>query len=193
MATFNRNDLEFILQQILMAEEGVLPLSPHLAFGLREVAGTNNNSVPGQGTYGSADQIFPRLTVPLFRTVSVNIDGTVFDPNPFSAGDFMTTSYASTIPGPASAFGVNVVDAAPRIISNLIADQSSSNLAAVEAQNAALDALGSGYKFNPGTPASVGADGSLFIPNVTPDAGFSAPYNSWFTFFGQFFDHGLDW
>ena len=31
-----------------------------------------------------------------------------------------------------------------------------------------------------------------FIGNVTPDAGLSAPFNSWFTLFGQFFDHGLD-
>ena len=31
-----------------------------------------------------------------------------------------------------------------------------------------------------------------FIPNVAPDVGLSAPFNSWFTFFGQFFDHGLD-
>ena len=30
------------------------------------------------------------------------------------------------------------------------------------------------------------------FPNVTPDAGLSAPFNAWFTFFGQFFDHGLD-
>jgi hypothetical protein len=32
----------------------------------------------------------------------------------------------------------------------------------------------------------------FFIPNTAPDAGLSAPFNSWFTFFGQFFDHGLD-
>ena len=38
----------------------------------------------------------------------------------------------------------------------------------------------------------VDAAGNLFIPNVTPDASLSAPFNSWFTFFGQFFDHGLD-
>ncbi|NOG70255.1 peroxidase family protein [Roseicella sp. DB1501] len=38
----------------------------------------------------------------------------------------------------------------------------------------------------------LGLKQSLFIPNVTPDAGLSAPYSSWFTFFGQFFDHGLD-
>ena len=28
--------------------------------------------------------------------------------------------------------------------------------------------------------------------NVAPDEGLSAPFNSWFTLFGQFFDHGLD-
>ena len=30
------------------------------------------------------------------------------------------------------------------------------------------------------------------IVNVSPDVGLSAPFNSWFTLFGQFFDHGLD-
>src|SRR2546428_556870 len=34
--------------------------------------------------------------------------------------------------------------------------------------------------------------GALFIPNITPDFGLSAPFNLMFTFFGQFFDHGLD-
>ncbi len=33
---------------------------------------------------------------------------------------------------------------------------------------------------------------SIVLPNVAPDEGLSAPYNSWFTLFGQFFDHGLD-
>ena len=27
---------------------------------------------------------------------------------------------------------------------------------------------------------------------MAPDAGLSAPFNLWFVFFGQFFDHGLD-
>src|SRR4029077_8665412 len=31
-----------------------------------------------------------------------------------------------------------------------------------------------------------------FIPNITPDFGLTVPFNAWFTFFGQFFDHGLD-
>ncbi|PZR94843.1 MAG: calcium-binding protein [Stutzerimonas stutzeri] len=38
----------------------------------------------------------------------------------------------------------------------------------------------------------VDTTGSLSIPNVAPDEGLSAPFNSWMTFFGQFFDHGLD-
>jgi Ca2+-binding RTX toxin-like protein len=33
---------------------------------------------------------------------------------------------------------------------------------------------------------------TVLIPNVSPDIGDSAPYNSLFTLFGQFFDHGLD-
>ena len=27
---------------------------------------------------------------------------------------------------------------------------------------------------------------------MAPDEGLSAPFNLWFVFFGQFFDHGLD-
>ena len=34
--------------------------------------------------------------------------------------------------------------------------------------------------------------GSLVIPNLSPDIGLSPGFNSWMTFFGQFFDHGLD-
>ena len=33
---------------------------------------------------------------------------------------------------------------------------------------------------------------TLFIPNVTTDVGLSPPFNSLFTIFGQFFDHGVD-
>ena len=33
---------------------------------------------------------------------------------------------------------------------------------------------------------------SLAMANLAPDEGLSASFNSWFTLFGQFFDHGLD-
>lgn len=45
-----RLDLDYILLQIEMAEAGQPPLDPLLSTGLREVAGTNNNGVPGQST-----------------------------------------------------------------------------------------------------------------------------------------------
>ena len=41
-------------------------------------------------------------------------------------------------------------------------------------------------------PAACPSHKTLFIPNVTTDVGLSPPYNSLFTFFGQFFDHGVD-
>ena len=220
MANFNTSDLEFILTQIKMAETGTPPLSPHLAFGLREVAGTNNSAVTAQGTFGSADQTFPTATQQYFRTVTVNVDGTPFDPNPGVAGDVQTTSYASTIPGAPQAFGVNVIDPGPRLISNAISDISANNPAAVLTAQAFGAQLGDGYTVmntNPtGLTLTLGVDGiagtaddfwgadgvantiddvntaNLFIGNITPDAGLSAPFNNWLTFFGQFFDHGVD-
>ena len=46
-------------------------------------------------------------------------------------------------------------------------------------------------------PAQLGLDfdvndRTLFIPNVMPDLGDTAPFNGFLTLFGQFFDHGLD-
>jgi Ca2+-binding RTX toxin-like protein len=204
MAKFTRIDLEHILRQILMAEAGQPPLNPHLAFGLRQVNGQNNNSVPGNTDFGAADRLFPRVGAQFLQTadmVTMDLPGTIPGELPVGA----VTSYSQ-------AQGY-VFDADPRIISNLIADQTANNPAALAAQAAA--GLGDGYlarvpnpAFDPlqpvgplnpqflpgnvGTPADVDASGNLFISNVTPDAGLSAPFNSWFTFFGQFFDHGLD-
>ena len=42
-------------------------------------------------------------------------------------------------------------------------------------------------------PFGIAMDGdNVHLPNTSPDDGLSAPFNSWFTLFGQFFDHGLD-
>ena len=88
-----------------------------------------------------------------------------------------------------------MVDANPRIISNLIVDQSSSNFAAVASFNA-LQPDGAPLqtvqpRFVDGVANPLFVE-NLFIQNVAPDVGLSAPFNSWFTLFGQFFDHGLD-
>ena len=84
-----------------------------------------------------------------------------------------------------------VVDSQPRIISNLIVDQTANNPAAVLPRRHG----GAGTVISPGLDGVFGtADDTKchFIPNVSPDEGLSAPFNSWMTFFGQFFDHGLD-
>ena len=84
---FTTVDLDYILIQILMAEAGQPPVNPLLSFGLREVAGTNNNLVPGQGTYGATDQVFPTVTDPLLQaaqggTSYASTTGLVYDASP---------------------------------------------------------------------------------------------------------------
>ena len=189
MANFSRTDLDFLFQQILLAESDsaaqlggtfdILPLlvgSPLLPYGLRNVDGSYNNLLLGQYLFGAADQIFPRLLDPFFRSagqVVFDVDG----PGGQEVGDF--TSYLQT--------KGYVFDTQPRTVSNLIVDQTANNPAVVAA---AAQTPGSGLV------DGVRADGSpfetYFIPNVAPNAGVAAPYNSWFTLFGQFFDHGLD-
>ena len=75
-------------------------------------------------------------------------------------------------------------DSTPRLISHLIVNQSVNNPAAVFAANE------NGESSNEG-PDITGID-QLKIPNNAPDEGLLAPFNAFMTFFGQFFDHGLD-
>src|SRR6476619_5450853 len=74
MVTFIRSDLDFILQQILIAEQDAagaelrdLLANVQVPFGLRTVDGSLNNLVVDQGQFGAADGTFPRLTTPVFR------------------------------------------------------------------------------------------------------------------------------
>jgi len=171
MVTFNLADLEFILDQIEIAErnaagEALIDILPNVQvpLGLRTVSGEFNNLVTSQDQFGSADDLFPRLLSPEWRVVggvSYNSDGTV-------------------------------VDSQPRTISNLIVDQTANNPAAVaaaEGTDGAQIVTSPGLDGEFGTPDDTDV---FFIPNVKPDAGLSAPFNAWMTFFGQFFDHGLD-
>lgn len=173
----DRGDLNFLLQQIRIAEQHaagapILPLvsSPKLPYGLRTVSGAFNNIVPGQELFGSADRPFPRLLSPVLRAgepALMDPDG----PGPLGVGS--PTSYSQTS-------GL-VFDSQPRLISNLIVDQTAANPAAVAAAEQ-----------TDGSIADVDGRGTFFIPNVAPDVGLSAPFNAWFILFGQFFDHGLD-
>ena len=149
MVTYIRSDLDFILNQIKIAEEhsrylagdptarplfgadGMIPAN-NISWGLRTVDGTYNNLIPGQEHYGSADQPFPNLLDPDYRHGFrvVDLDGT----RPgfgSSEPDLRSDPELS----PASI----IVDSAPRTISNLIVDMSPANPAAVEK---ALDLAG---------------------------------------------------
>jgi Ca2+-binding RTX toxin-like protein len=169
MVTVNTNDLEFILQQIKIAEAdargeqilgGVLP-NTEVPWGLRRVDGSNNNLFPGQETYGAADQAFPRATTAAW--VNEGDDGMKFGPPimansqphdfgfpgvpagyiPLNNGlgpngtDLPATylnnnDYGMRIANnpalaPRAIQAGDVVDADPRIISNLVSDQTMNN------------------------------------------------------------------
>src|SRR5690606_6396446 len=220
MVNIVKHDLQFILKQIKIAERhaagedlhtlvaeagGIDPNSPasaqiqFLPYGLRTVDGSYNNLVPGREEWGSADQQFMSLT------------------------DSHFTHGTGTFPyAPNNDYGQpgDVADSQPRLISNLIVDQTLDNpasiVAALEhagivgaAQAQALQAIRDAHvivKALPaGSPAHTHAKANLdalledngivmdgptvFLPNVSPDIGDSAPYSALFTLFGQFFDH----
>ncbi|HSC71929.1 MAG TPA: peroxidase family protein, partial [Candidatus Methylomirabilis sp.] len=169
MASFIKSDLEFILQQIIFAERHAAGESlasmlpnPEVPWGLRTVDGTFNNVSAAGNSQFGAAD-----------TVFPRMTTPVF--RPAEAG----TSYLQTS-------GL-VIDSQPRTISNLIVDMTANNPAAVAAA-----AQTPGSQIVTGTRTDGTTFQTFFIPNVAPDVGLSAPFNQWMTFFGQFFDHGLD-
>ncbi|WP_207286716.1 peroxidase family protein [Pseudomonas sp. FW300-N2A2] len=204
-----RSDLNFILDQIKIAEaeadgQNILSLIPNIRapLGLRAVDGSNNNLMNLNGInnteFGAADNTFPRLTDPVFNPAEGAPAGFFGPGSPAIPG----SSYQQT--------SGNVFDSQPRTISNLIVDQTSNNPAAyATAYDVGADGVlnfgaeGSDDVLKDGVRivASPGLDGQFgtgddhdvyMFENTAPDAGLSAPFNAWMTFFGQFFDHGLD-
>ncbi len=211
--TVTASDLAYILKQIKISEEHAATLTPGnpcgtlvaqpgdgipdslqvpdrlTSYGLRTVDGSCNNLFPNRENFAAADQPFPRLTNPDFRDA---------DLSPAAFGPPHPTSYKQK--------KGSVFDSEPRTVSNLIVDQTSTNPAAVAAAGFPVRTQGNTGVFPCQTDPQLDAvppvagvpDGcvpshqTLFIPNVTTDVGLSPPYNSMFTFFGQFFDHGVD-
>ena len=147
-------DLAFILKQIKIAErhsrafEGIpdagTPLNPDpvgdpeycqsmvgpgkdqipdrlTSYGLRTVDGSCNNLFAGRDKFAASDQPFPRLTTPLFSAAQ----GSPTDFFGPGSGTIPSSSYAQK-----KGF---VFDDEPRVISNLIVDQTSTNPAAIAA------------------------------------------------------------
>ena len=163
------------------------------SYGLRTVDGSCNNLFPGRETFAAADQPFPRLT-------TAEVPGRRGDRAGFPVGP----SRADQLRAEAAATSSSTRSRAS--ISNLIVDQTSTNPAAIAAAGFPVRTQGNPGLFpcttDPDPTADPPVDGvpagcvpshqTLFIPNVTTDVGLSPPYNSLFTFFGQFFDHGVD-
>ncbi|MEJ7929782.1 peroxidase family protein [Ramlibacter sp. AN1015] len=133
----NLEDLRRILSDIKIAEHHVAtnytsltdasgnPLNNLVPFGLRTVSGQYNNLV--NIDYGSSDLTMPRLLTPTWRDAEIN------------PRTQQGTSYATP---------ADVYDSQPRVISNLIADMSVDNPAAVVA---ALTAIGSSDPYGDAT------------------------------------------
>ena len=141
----NTHDLTFILKQIKVAElqangvqsdgtgyttvEAIMEVygvsaadAALLPVGLRTVDGYDNNLLAGRESTGAAHTEFPRLTDPKYVT---DAEGSIsFGPNVIINGNYTPT---------ADGTGMSVVDTAPRIISNLIVDQTAANPAAIYA------------------------------------------------------------
>src|SRR5215813_12421963 len=122
--TLTAGDVRYIYDQILVAQDHAAGLAllgpgpnqvhdPQLPRGLRTVDGSFNNlvPVPDQHLFGAADLLFPRMTGTK-DPVSGKIKGIFRDAD---AG----TSYKQ--------LSGTVVDASPRLITNLIVDQSANN------------------------------------------------------------------
>ena len=102
-----------------------------LPYGLRTVDGTYNNLVEGRETWGAADQPFPEMSSPQY--VNEQDDAQMFG-TPANPVWLTNNNYTpgSATGSPMLAPGT-VVDADPRTISNLIADQTLNNPAAISA------------------------------------------------------------
>ena len=160
MANFSKSDLEFILKQIFIAE------------------------AHADGT--SLSDLLPNTQVPYgLRTVDGSFNNLVAGQTEFGAADNSFLRLLDAQYRAAYAASGTVIDPQPRIISNLIADQTASNPAAVAANGGADPVI------SPGLDGVFGTEDDkqvFFIPNESPDVGLTAGFNSWMTFFGQFFD-----
>ncbi|MBU1335926.1 MAG: heme peroxidase [Alphaproteobacteria bacterium] len=143
MVNLIKNDLEFILKQIKIAEAHTdainagadprtaleaLVSSPLLPLGLRTVDGTLNNFQSNYVTSGASDVAMTRLLDPIYKTAELATA------RPGMPQPTVPTSYNQT--------SGSVYDSQPRVISNLVADQSLNNPAAIAGALASLGITG---------------------------------------------------
>ena len=172
---FDMEDMRFILNGIKISEE--------------HAAAFQDPSFDPNNPCAKLQEILPNLTAPLgMRTVDGSCNNLIPGQEAFGQADLpfpidtirdfraaeAGTDYGST---------TSVTDSTTRLISHLITNQSVDNPAA-----AAAAAAEGGESIGP----DIAGTDQLFIPNSGHDEGLTAPLNAFITFFGQFFDHGLD-
>ncbi len=164
----NASDIRFIFRQIQISEQHAVTATTADPCGT--LIGPGANQIP---SLQNARELPWGL-----RTVDGSCNNLFDGRERWGAADVEFPRLLERDAHPGYGTGGDVSDPEPRRISNLIVDQSPNNPAAVEAAGTDQPAPGDGD--------------TLFIGNEAPDVGLSAPFNSWFTLFGQFFDHGLD-
>ncbi|WGV15870.1 peroxidase family protein [Fuscovulum ytuae] len=147
MVTLNLNDLAHILEQIKIAEAHsaaiaggadarasleALITNPLIPTGLRTVSGVLNNYTVGYTGNGAADELMQRLLTPEFNVAEMSPERTMTVADPNNPGQMMTITIPSVQTSYAQTSG-SVYDSQPRTISNLIADQTLGNIAAISA------------------------------------------------------------
>ncbi len=198
----NRLSLDFLFEQVDIGIDYTQLTNALDPRGVRETAGTNQNlvghgdfedpatGIPGPNAgWGAADQPFLRISQDVERT-GIDLDGN-------------STDYAQATGPNGILHEGNVVDASPRIIANLVTnswtstdDPDNPTDLGAPISNPAADALiadgRATYDVSPNLNPALPDNGlaTAFVPNVGPLG--AAAYNNWFVFFGQFFDHGLD-
>ncbi|MBM7062089.1 heme peroxidase [Pseudomonas sp. UL073] len=98
---------------------------------------------------------------------------------------------AATVATTALTDALSAVNAATQALATEQAEQAQLVAASDAADAAATAASGTLNTLLDGAGLTVEND-TVVIPNVSADEGLTAPFNSWMTLFGQFFDHGLD-
>jgi hypothetical protein len=220
MAGFRLNlqDLIHIARQIRIAENhartGQLtdaqgnPIGNLVPWGLRTVSGEYNNL--NNITAGSADQVMPRLLTTTFSDAGTNprnnqptsyeqTAGSVYDSQPRVISNLVSDQaptnpvvlvIALTAAGMTQTAALTYARSFTDSYQSLLTakKQPAADVAALDAQlNTMLQDLRDlGITLEGNSTGEM----TVLIPNVMTD--FSAPYNSFMTLFGQFFDHGLD-
>ncbi|MBR1187294.1 peroxidase family protein [Bradyrhizobium sp. AUGA SZCCT0160] len=205
-------DQEFL--ELLSPEFRTITVDPDGPGGMGpiEIPYTPGNDVDGPGTFADPGDVID----PEVRTISnLLVDQTLANPAAILtalqragiddpgllitqqisaaytplAGDFKAVAEAQRVEAAAAA-------AAAASPGNEALQQAALDAAnALAAAQATLDAAAGvpGGLYELLAANSIELDGAnVHLPNIAPDEGLSAPFNSWFTLFGQFFDHGLD-